>query len=802
MENANEQKRMGFYRGIIIQNNDPERRGRCKLFVPDFFPQIYDNWVSETEVDKLIKFPAGQNIDAATNKVFERLRKIAPWAEQASPLMGSGTAGLYSQASNDATISQASYDATRASTPGDGTSHPDQNTDAIGESPGRVIETEEYRQGDGFKSLKEDGTPFTNAYAYNYKPTTHSNKAQGAFSVPNVGAHVWVFFEGGNVQRPVYFAFSYGRRDWQDIYEVGPDKGKDYPGAYENETQEGSVNKYRDKWTMTMKGGGLEVVNTDGNESVNLTHHSGSFKEFNNTTSSEFVANQDQKLVNFDQFLTVKGGQNTRVKKHQAINVDRSRYTKIGAGKAEIYEKWKEEYRDIAELRALFTIRRAAPIEMEDGEVIPRNSPAQKQKGTPAPNPNTNQQNYSTDVKIGLTELPSSTVTSTLNEVEAYTQLSGITSNMGTASQDSSLGSAKNYPTTATYLESAGERGSNSFTGDSVAQSPSSQDGDWESESIKDELGKLEVDMAQTLAPIEAQMGIGGDDIEEVARHKQLVVGAVFNDYPAVRCDSKGKIGLKEILIDESGTYGNQKEAPLVERVANDKKFPCGNYSITVGNAYSVVAGSGGISQKTTGVAELGGATLTLGGREQVDISSKGNINLNSGGHVVISGAGLVLKTSDGKQVGIDGSFGIKNNAIIGGSSFTNGESYLQHITAPAEVQETGAVTLYGNPVTGKQIGTVLITSGSSAQLWPVMGLATPDSIVMNEHSHHFLNAPMTLMQSNNDVRLAATGLNKGNVAVPAKTPDHKKKEILTSSGSGQDNALKSFIDARENEIA
>ena len=34
----------GQYLGIVVQNNDPEKRGRLKVFVPHVTPTVYNKW--------------------------------------------------------------------------------------------------------------------------------------------------------------------------------------------------------------------------------------------------------------------------------------------------------------------------------------------------------------------------------------------------------------------------------------------------------------------------------------------------------------------------------------------------------------------------------------------------------------------------------------------------------------------------------------------------------------------------------------------------------------------------------------
>ena len=44
-----------IYLGIVLQNNDPDKRGRVKVFVPHISPTIYNGWV-ESNVDKNFSF--------------------------------------------------------------------------------------------------------------------------------------------------------------------------------------------------------------------------------------------------------------------------------------------------------------------------------------------------------------------------------------------------------------------------------------------------------------------------------------------------------------------------------------------------------------------------------------------------------------------------------------------------------------------------------------------------------------------------------------------------------------------------
>ena len=96
----------GMYLGIVIQNNDPERRGRVKVYIPHVSANIYEEWYKDN-VDKSFKFPGG-NIGSDLSRVIEPLKLILPWSEPALPLVGASGSGRYNSHLDHATVSDSS----------------------------------------------------------------------------------------------------------------------------------------------------------------------------------------------------------------------------------------------------------------------------------------------------------------------------------------------------------------------------------------------------------------------------------------------------------------------------------------------------------------------------------------------------------------------------------------------------------------------------------------------------------------------------------------------------------------------
>lgn len=82
-------KYYGIYPAIVIQNNDPEKCGRVKVFIPGITNTIYENWNS-VNVDKEFS-----NInDSSLSVVLKELRDELPWATNVSPFFGGGSTQL------------------------------------------------------------------------------------------------------------------------------------------------------------------------------------------------------------------------------------------------------------------------------------------------------------------------------------------------------------------------------------------------------------------------------------------------------------------------------------------------------------------------------------------------------------------------------------------------------------------------------------------------------------------------------------------------------------------------------------
>ena len=739
-------KYYGNYLGIVIQNNDPDNAGKIKVWVPHISPSVYLKW-DDSKEDKKFRF-IGKNINSDITDIVEDLKAILPWSVCAAPLNGSSGSGRYNSYDQKATISDSnnpddhdysdSYVKTKYSL----------NEDGVGEKPARKYEVDDLKVTDAFVNSNDIPFEHGNKYGYSYTPTSYSNSAKGSFSIPNVGAHVWMFFEDGDPTSPVYFAAAYGESDWKSIYNE-----QDYPGSYENKTAalQGEYNHntttYRNKYVVNQKGGTFEIVNTDSRELLKLTHFSGSFKEFSNYVTTEFATNNDQKLVQGDQFRTVKGYDSVYVGHDSDTIITGDVYKKIGNLKYDTFKEYKQLLDSIADAKQLFDIKRANTITTEEG-FFKKTSANQQRSGTFGPCPlctdNTtiwdNKYTFSTaasqEYKNSTTSYDFSKVTSQFDSASAGRLIVGSPGDL--------LGSGP-CPVC-----------------DGSGSSPSTFNGTWDEED-KDTLvlERLKT-IREDLVLLEKQMGRGGSEIITITKNKIENVGLILNDFPSIRVDDIGKINIDEIKVFKKGVVTTFTPTPLIEYVHVDD-LPGGTKVDNINNKWNVQVGAGGVSIKSLGGVDVGGTITNIAG-QQTNVVAENEVNIDSK-VVNIAAEILTLRNKRNKQVVVDGNLGVNNNVVIGGSVHVEGELSVQHITAPVEIQETESVEVFSKLLQGlsfsASISNHVNEKTNNGQCTITLEAdSNDDKVKAYPHTHPFKNIPLKLLNDKDDVRQVGSAAN------------------------------------------
>lgn len=707
----------GNYLGIVIQNNDPEFRGRIKVWVPFIGPTLFENW-NQDRVDKKFKF-LGSNIDSPINqKLLNDLKSKLPWAEYVAPSIGSSGSATYDGNKDLGTVSDANTKADREPISDANAVFKKNklNANNVGEKSGKVFETKAGAVNDEFYSTASGATQI-NTNAYNYKPSTYSNSAKGSFSIPNVGAHVSVFFMEGNPMYPYYTGVMFGQDDFASIYNPSQNQYEDYPGGYENQTgkTDDNAETYRGKYVFAQKGGTIEIVNTDKRESLKFTHFGGSFKEYNNNTGVELLTKDNQKLVLGDEYNTIKGYQGLHIGRDYDLIVRGDQLHKVGNLDKTLVTEWVSLYQEIADAKGLFEKRRAPFVSTR------YSSPSQFK-----------------------------------------------------------VGSHANCPTCG---------GSGTVQGDPCGtcggsgQSPSTMNGTWNTDPGKAQIISMIQAKATQLAEIERKMGRGGSAIVNITKHKVESIGLVLNKFNSIRVDPVGTIDMYAVTIGANGVYNQQKAFTMIEKVHVDD-LPGGTFTQFIGNKYDILVGSGGYRVKTYGSVDIAGSIATFIG-DQVIIGSSNEVTVDGGKRLNLVADSINLKSRLGKQVTIEGNFGVSKNMVIGGGLMVEGELSVNHVTAPLEFQITEPTIIDTEfEITNLNIPALTQADGANK---PIQAPFMSGTIKLTtNHTHWFRNLPLTLLAGKAGVRNDAKSAVNTDSATPQPSKaivDERKGAAATNTG-------------------
>ena len=351
------EKYNSIYLGIVVQNNDPDHRGRVKVWVPHVSLNVYDKW-SQLKQDQSFSFPGTPGGDGIS-AILPELKDALPWAEFASPIVGASTAGYYNAATDTNSVSDApiAY-AHPGSNYANSSSATNLDPEQKGGKPGAYFETNPVS--DAFGNTSKINSAHFNQFADTYKPATYSNSAKGLFSIPNVGAHVWVFFREGSPLSPVYFGASFGANDFTSIFQAASGVYPDYPDAFENKDRRaGPITadniRYQNKMVLNQKGAAIEIINTTDRESYKVTHFSGAYHEMNNKYAALFNPKNFQLLTLADKFETVNGHNNLFVQRDYDNIVQGDHFLKVGNFNVKAAQSWAALYSQLKGITDLST---------------------------------------------------------------------------------------------------------------------------------------------------------------------------------------------------------------------------------------------------------------------------------------------------------------------------------------------------------------------------------------------------------------------------------------------------------------
>lgn len=339
----------GFHRALVIANNDPENRGRVKLFSSSVASNLITHFKLEPG-QYAMRFP-GDDINGdkqlsditsslKSNKKFKTFNLqqlhavvgVLDWVDQASPLIGSGTIGQLDATRNMSFISDAWPDT--------------KDTEKFGP---RALSINCELEG-----LHEKGPGPVNPNTLLNTSAGYINAAKGMFSIPRVGSTVWVFFEEGEVTRPIYFAYSFSSTESKTIH-------NDLHAPSTSQNLKTGDPFYTSKMVLNEKGGGIEIVSTDSFEKVRIYDHKGNTVILSKTGISLISKSNLDIDVAGDVNHSVGGRYSLKVKgEHHSIaegyghefhgNVEKA---------AELQKKWLVTSQPV---RDIFTLPKVVPV--------------------------------------------------------------------------------------------------------------------------------------------------------------------------------------------------------------------------------------------------------------------------------------------------------------------------------------------------------------------------------------------------------------------------------------------------------
>lgn len=277
-------KNFGIYVGMVIQNNDPERRGRVKVFIPHMSANVYDGW-NNSEDDQKFTTPSDD-----ISQIMPRLKAILPWSEAAMPILSTGTSYIYNPSTDEVEKERNDY-----------VSKPYSRTDQ---------------------------------WNNDYSDNAFDETTRGTYNIPDVGAKVLVFFREGNPLYPIYFSQIYTKDDWNGVF-----LNNEYPNGYSNDNN--TTEKHQQKLFINRRGGLFEIVDSDGYEKVRIQHKNGTYTSFTNNGYNIFTPENYNALIFKDYYSTIRGNGNSRIYEDFSEQINKN-YTEIVGETLNIAESYTQ----------------------------------------------------------------------------------------------------------------------------------------------------------------------------------------------------------------------------------------------------------------------------------------------------------------------------------------------------------------------------------------------------------------------------------------------------------------------------
>jgi hypothetical protein len=282
---------------------------------------------------------------------------------------------------------------------------------------------------------------------------------------------------------------------------------------------------------------------------------------------------------------------------------------------------------------------------------------------------------------------------------------------------------------------------------------PDSTEGNTYKSNDKSSLDQYIVQKQQEMHEIEQAMGTGGNVVNNILKNTTTSYGG-FNYTTPVVFDKKGTEVVVGTYIDPwMGLVPLFGGIPLLTRSAVNDACSIGNHTLSVGNKYNIMTGGGGIEIGTLGPLDITTPLASIRGHG-VEVDAM-RVDIRGGDAIIFDSNTLV--SIDAPSFVVQGDTHITKKLIVHDGAHINGEVYVNHISAPAEMQETmpdtGVVGYLtpGSTFTLKLVNPIVIgaTTIPADQLFvftvPPYVLPPIAHVTCSEHTHQFANVPLRL---------------------------------------------------------
>jgi hypothetical protein len=205
-----------IYIGTVVANDDPEFAGRVKIRIEGVTTPPAKKSVS-------YKFIAGDNVGGLTPDELDISRISGVWARVIAPIIGESSLGKYNRTRNISSSADVNNP--------EGMEDVGNEYDAEGRQTPPSAQFS--RVSDGFGNAPDVMVQKTNTYAYSYMAQGYPNAPKGIYSIPNVGAKVYVQFINGSFRDPVVIGSVVTSTGYKQTFGTGT-TAPSYPGVYEN----------------------------------------------------------------------------------------------------------------------------------------------------------------------------------------------------------------------------------------------------------------------------------------------------------------------------------------------------------------------------------------------------------------------------------------------------------------------------------------------------------------------------------------------------------------------------------------